>query len=104
MREITFGQATLEALSEQMARDPTIFVLGEGIGRRGGNFQTTAGLYEKYGPVRLCDTPICERGFVGLACGAAMTGTRPVRNSAAFERRAPWPLLSKKPRTQTPLA
>jgi 2-oxoisovalerate dehydrogenase E1 component len=78
MREITFSQATLEALSEGMARDPTIFVLGEGIGKRGGNFRTTVGLYEKYGPERLCDTPISERGFVGLACGAAMTGARPV--------------------------
>lgn len=39
---------------------------------------TTAGLYDQFGPVRLCDTPICERGFVGLACGAGMTGTRPV--------------------------
>jgi 2-oxoisovalerate dehydrogenase E1 component len=61
-----------------MANDPTIFVLGEGIGVRGGNFTTTQGLYAKYGASRLCDTPICERGFVGLACGAAMTGTRPV--------------------------
>lgn len=52
--------------------------MGEGIGERGGNFATTAGLYEKYGADRLCDTPICERGFVGLSCGAAMTGTRPV--------------------------
>ena len=77
-REITYSQATLEALSEQMAIDPTIFVMGEGIGIRGGNFRTTAGLFEKYGPVRLCDTPISERGFVGLAGGAAMTGTRPV--------------------------
>ena len=57
--------------------NPRIFVLGEGIGKRGGNFKTTAGLYDQYGPERLCDTPICERGFVGLACGAAMTGTRP---------------------------
>jgi 2-oxoisovalerate dehydrogenase E1 component len=61
-----------------MAQDPTIFVMGEGIGKRGGNFQTTAGLYEKFGAERLCDTPICERGFVGLACGAAMSGTRPI--------------------------
>lgn len=77
-REITFSQATLEALTEEMERNPNIFVLGEGIGVRGGNFRTTAGLFEKFGPDRLCDTPICERGFVGLACGAAMTGTRPV--------------------------
>ena len=77
-REITFMAATLEALSDAMASDDSIFVLGEGIGKRGGNFKTTAGLYEKYGPQRLCDTPIAERGFVGLAGGAAMTGSRPI--------------------------
>jgi 2-oxoisovalerate dehydrogenase E1 component len=77
-RELTFMQATLEVLAEEMERNPRIFVMGEGIGQRGGNFKTTAGLYERHGPVRLCDTPICERGFVGLACGAAMTGARPV--------------------------
>ena len=71
-------KATLEALTEEMARNPKIFVLGEGIGKRGGNFATTAGLYELYGPMRLRDTPICERGFIGLACGAAMAGARPV--------------------------
>ena len=64
--------------AEEMARDPRIFVLGEGIGRRGGNFGTTAGLFQLYGPERLRDTPICERGFVGLAAGAAMAGARPV--------------------------
>lgn len=77
-RNISYSQATLEALTEEMAVNPTIFVMGEGIGKRGGNFVTTKGLYEIHGPDRLCDTPICERGFVGLACGAAMTGTRPV--------------------------
>src|SRR5262245_26799801 len=78
MRDITFMKATHEGLSEEMAKDPTIFVMGEGIGKRGGNFNTTTGLFDKYGPERLCDTPISERGFVGLGCGAAMTGTRPV--------------------------
>jgi 2-oxoisovalerate dehydrogenase E1 component len=77
-REITFMQATLEALAHEMANSRKIFVLGEGIGQRGGNFRTTAGLYDLYGPERLCDTPIAERGFVGLAGGAAMTGSRPV--------------------------
>jgi 2-oxoisovalerate dehydrogenase E1 component len=77
-RQLTFAQATLEALDEEMTRNPAIFVMGEGIGKRGGNFLTTKGLYERFGPERLCDTPICERGFVGLACGAAMTGARPV--------------------------
>jgi 2-oxoisovalerate dehydrogenase E1 component len=77
-REITMTQATHEALSQEMAKNSDIFVMGEGIGVRGGNFKTTAGLYDLYGATRLCDTPICERGFVGLACGAGMTGTRPV--------------------------
>jgi 2-oxoisovalerate dehydrogenase E1 component len=77
-RDISFSEATLEALQSAMERDPTIFVMGEGIGERGGNFNTTAKLFARFGPARLCDTPICERGFVGLSAGAAMTGTRPV--------------------------
>lgn len=77
-RQLTYSQATHEALSYEMERNPRIFVMGEGIGIRGGNFKTTEGLYHKHGPERLCDTPICERGFVGLACGAAMTGSRPI--------------------------
>jgi len=77
-REISFAAATLEALDHEMGLNPRIFVLGEGIGARGGNFGTTAGLFAKYGAERLRDTPICERGFVGLACGAAMTGSRPI--------------------------
>jgi 2-oxoisovalerate dehydrogenase E1 component len=77
-RELSFLKATHEVLAHEMARNPAIFVLGEGIGKRGGNFKTTEGLFDRFGPERLCDTPISERGFVGLACGAAMTGTRPV--------------------------
>ena len=77
-RELTYMKATLEALTEEMAKNPNILVLGEGIGKRGGNFATTSGLFELYGPERLRDTPICERGFTGLACGAAMCGARPV--------------------------
>jgi 2-oxoisovalerate dehydrogenase E1 component len=77
-RELTFSQATVEALRVAMARDDSTFVVGEGIGERGGNFKTTDGLYAIYGPVRLCDTPISERGFIGLAGGAAMAGARPV--------------------------
>ncbi len=78
MRELTYIAAGREGLAEEMARDATIFVVGEGIGVRGGNFNTTQGLYELYGPLRLRDTPIVERGFVGMCCGAAMTGTRPI--------------------------
>jgi 2-oxoisovalerate dehydrogenase E1 component len=71
-------QATLEALTSAMEADSKIFVVGEGVGKRGGNFKTTIGLYDRFGADRLCDTPICERGFVGLGGGAAMVGTRPV--------------------------
>jgi len=77
-RQIMYMEATHEALAEEMRVNDTIFVMGEGIGKRGGNFKSTAGLFDLYGADRLCDTPICERGFVGLGGGAAMTGTRPV--------------------------
>lgn len=77
-RQVTFIKATLEALTGEMERNPAIYVMGEGIGVRGGNFATTAGLFAKHGPVRLCDTPIAERGFTGMATGAAMVGARPI--------------------------
>ncbi len=78
MREMTFTAAAREGLAEEMARDPTVFVMGEGIGARGGNWSTTTGLYDLYGPWRLRDTPISERGFTGLCTGAALVGGRPV--------------------------
>ena len=77
-RELTFVDAAREALAEEMARDARIFVVGEGIGARGGNFNTTVGLYDLYGEERLRDSPIAERGFTNLCTGAAATGTRPV--------------------------
>lgn len=85
MRELTFVEAAREALAEQMAVDPKIFVVGEGIGPRGGNFNTTLGLFDKYGAMRLRDTPIVERGFVGMCTGAAMTGSRPVVDFMFFD-------------------
>jgi 2-oxoisovalerate dehydrogenase E1 component len=85
MRELNYTVAAREALDEEMGRDPSIFVVGEGIGERGGNFNTTLGLYEKYGPERLRDTPIVERGFVGMCTGAAMAGARPVVDFMFFD-------------------
>jgi 2-oxoisovalerate dehydrogenase E1 component len=78
MREMTFVEAAREGLTEEMARDPSVFVVGEGIGARGGNFNTTVGLYDLYGEERLRDTPISERGFTTLCTGAAATGSRPI--------------------------
>ena len=78
MRELTFVEAAREGLAEEMARDARVFVVGEGIGPRGGNFNTTLGLFELYGEERLRDTPISERGFTTLCTGAAATGSRPI--------------------------
>ena len=75
---LTFTEAARAGLAEEMERDPSIFVVGEGIGPRGGNFNTTLGLYERFGPRRVRDTPITERGFIGMCTGAAMVGARPV--------------------------
>jgi len=85
MRELTYTEAAREGLAEEMARDPAVFVVGEGIGARGGNFNTTVGLFERYGPERLRDTPIAERGFTGLCTGAAMVGARPVVDYMFFD-------------------
>ncbi|MCR2043403.1 alpha-ketoacid dehydrogenase subunit beta [Anaerosalibacter massiliensis] len=78
MRNIMYRDAILEALDEEMARDENVFVMGEDVGTIGGNFKCTAGLLEKYGDLRVKDTPISESGFVGLGIGAAITGLRPV--------------------------
>ena len=78
MKEITYAQAICEALDEEMARDENIVLLGEDVGFLGGNFKTSVGLMEKYGDIRVKDTPISEAGFVGMGIGMALTGLRPV--------------------------
>ncbi|HVP27320.1 MAG TPA: alpha-ketoacid dehydrogenase subunit beta [Candidatus Bathyarchaeia archaeon] len=79
MRKITFKEALREALKEEMRRDPTVFLLGEDIGRYwGGAFKVTEGLAAEFGDERVRDTPISESAIVGTAVGAAMTGMRPV--------------------------
>lgn len=70
--------AIREALQEEMRRDAGVFLLGEDIAQHGGGFGVTKGLWEEFGSERVVNTPISENGFVGLALGAAMTGSRPV--------------------------
>jgi len=77
-REITFAQAINEALHEEMTRDQTILVMGEDVGRAGGVYKLTEGLFDKFGADRVMDTPISEAGITGLGVGAAMTGLRPI--------------------------
>ncbi|HEV2953932.1 MAG TPA: alpha-ketoacid dehydrogenase subunit beta [Candidatus Dormibacteraeota bacterium] len=78
MAEKLFRAALREALTEEMERDDRVFVMGEDIGVFGGAYRVTEGLLEKFGPMRVVDTPIAEEGFVGTAIGAAMSGLRPV--------------------------
>lgn len=79
VRKISFAKAINEALDYEMSKDKRVIVMGEDVGKYGGIFGATAGLYEKYGEDRVIDTPIAESGFIGAAVGAAATGLlRPV--------------------------
>ena len=78
MREIMYRDAICEALDEEMERDDSVLLIGEDIGFIGGNFKTSVGLLDKYGGLRVKDTPISEAGFVGMGVGMALTGLRPV--------------------------
>ncbi len=75
---ITYREAVQRALDEEMGRDPNVIFFGEDVGKAGGVFKVTPGLYEKYGPSRVMDTPISEAAIVGAGIGAALTGMRPV--------------------------
>jgi len=78
MPEITYAQAIKDAMSEEMRRDPKVFILGEDIGAYGGAFGVTRGMIEEFGAERVRDTPISEAAITGAAVGAAMTGMRPI--------------------------
>ncbi len=78
MPEITCREALNQAIREEMERDPSIFILGEDVGLYEGSFKVTRGLLAKFGEKRVVDTPIAEAGIVGLACGAALAGLRPI--------------------------
>lgn len=81
---IDMREAIRQALDEEMQRDPTVFILGEEIGEYNGAYKVTKGMLDKWGPMRVIDTPISELGFAGLAVGAAMTGLRPVVEFMSF--------------------
>ncbi|MEX2582242.1 MAG: alpha-ketoacid dehydrogenase subunit beta [Gemmatimonadota bacterium] len=75
---VTFLEAIREAIAEEMERDERVFLLGEDIGTFGGAFKVTEGLLERFGDLRVIDTPISEIGFTGAAAGAAHMGMRPI--------------------------
>jgi pyruvate dehydrogenase E1 component beta subunit len=73
-----YRDALRQALFEEMEKDPTVFIMGEGIGERGGSYKVTEGLLAEFGPGRVMDTPLSEPTFTGAGVGAALAGTRPI--------------------------
>ena len=78
MKEITYGEAAIEAIAEEMEKDSRIFYMGEDVGRFGGVYGTTKGLWEKFGDARFMETPMSEAAIIGYGLGAAITGMRPI--------------------------
>ncbi|MGD2058799.1 MAG: alpha-ketoacid dehydrogenase subunit beta [Anaerolineales bacterium] len=78
MTEITLIEALRQGMDEELGRDERVFIVGEDVGARGGVFRATQGLYEKYGPERVMDSPLAELSIVGVGIGAALYGMRPI--------------------------
>jgi pyruvate dehydrogenase E1 component beta subunit len=84
MRTIQFREALREALSEEMRRDPNVFLMGEEVAEYNGAYKVSQGMLDEFGPNRVIDTPIAELGFAGIGVGAAMNGLRPVIEFMTF--------------------
>src|SRR3954467_12501830 len=78
MAELTYRDAVIRGIAQEMARDEDVVFLGEDVAKAGGVFKATVGLYEQFGPMRVRDTPISEQAIMGAAMGAAMTGLKPI--------------------------
>jgi pyruvate dehydrogenase E1 component beta subunit len=78
MTEVTYREAIIKAIADELEADEDVFLVGEDVGAAGGAFKTTDGLYETFGPTRVFDTPISEQAIIGCAIGAALRGLRPV--------------------------
>lgn len=84
MRVIQFREALREALSEEMRKDPNIFLMGEEVADYNGAYKVSQGMLDEFGAKRVIDTPIAELGFAGIGVGAAMNGLRPVIEFMTF--------------------
>ena len=78
MAVMTYREALNQALTEEMERDPNVFLMGEEVGLYNGAYKVSKGMLDRFGEMRVVDTPITELGFAGLGVGAAMVGLRPV--------------------------
>lgn len=84
MRSIQFREALREAMSEEMRKDPNIFLLGEEVAEYNGAYKVSQGMLDEFGAKRIIDTPIAELGFAGIGVGAAMNGLRPIVEFMTF--------------------
>lgn len=78
MAELTYREAVAAAIAQEMERDESVVFLGEDVAAAGGVFKATSGLLDRFGPLRVRDTPIAEQAILGAAMGAAMTGLKPI--------------------------
>jgi len=84
MRTIQFREAIAEAMSEEMRRDETIYLMGEEVAEYNGAYKASKGMLDEFGPDRVLDTPISELGFAGIGVGSTMTGNRPIIEFMTF--------------------
>ena len=84
MRTIQFREAVCEAMSEEMRRDESIYLMGEEVAEYNGAYKASKGMLDEFGPKRIIDTPIAEGGFAGISVGAAMNGCRPIVEFMTF--------------------
>lgn len=84
MRTLQFRQAVCEAMSEEMRRDETIYLMGEEVAEYNGAYKASKGMLDEFGPDRVIDTPISELGFSGIGVGSAMNGNRPIIEFMTF--------------------
>src|SRR5947207_13104394 len=89
MPQKTVIEAIREGMDEEMARDPSVFLIGEDVGQRGGVFLASDGLYKKYGEYRVIDSPLAESCVVGVAIGAAVSGMGPTAETQFADFIAP---------------
>jgi len=84
MREIQFREALREAMSEEMRRDSSVYLMGEEVAQYNGAYKVSQGMLDEFGPDRVIDTPIAELGFAGIGVGSAMNGLRPIVEFMTF--------------------
>jgi pyruvate dehydrogenase E1 component beta subunit len=84
MRVIQYREALREAMTEEMRRDPNVFLMGEEVAEYNGAYKVSQGMLDEFGAKRIIDTPIAELGFAGIGVGAAMNGLRPIIEFMTF--------------------